>query len=88
MAESAATVHRYNDIVFALPSWREIYVTDSERTMAFEAAEAFGERVRHIYERLDYTLVVVPRGPVRARARFIVETLHLGVDAHEADPAG
>jgi len=88
MAESAATVHRYNDIVFALPSWPEIYVTDSERTMAFEAAEAFGERVRDIYERLDYTLVVVPCGPVRTRARFIVETLHLGVDAHEADPAG
>ena len=48
MAESAAAVHRYNDVVFALPSWPEIYVTDSERTMTFESAQAFGERVRNV----------------------------------------
>ena len=42
MAESAAAVHRYNDVVFALPSWPEIYVTDSERTKA----EADGELPR------------------------------------------
>jgi predicted ATPase len=88
MAESAATLHRYNDIVFILPGWREIYVNDSERTMTFEAAEAFGERVRAIYERLGYTLIVVPRGPVNTRARFIVETLHLEVGTHESDPTG
>jgi predicted ATPase len=46
MAESAAAVHRYNDVVFALPSWPEIYVTDSERTMTCESAQAFAERVR------------------------------------------
>jgi predicted ATPase len=78
MAESAAALHRYNAIVFILPSWREIYVTDSERTMTFEAAEAFGDHVRDISERLDYTLVVVPPAPVHTRARFILETLHLG----------
>jgi predicted ATPase len=88
MAQRAAAVHRYNDVVFALPSWPEIYVTDRERTMSFEAAETFGERVRDIYEHLDYTLVVVPRDTVRARARFIVETLNLGVDVHGADAAG
>ena len=43
-AANAATVHRYNDLVFALPSWPDIYVTDSERRMTFEAAKAFGER--------------------------------------------
>jgi predicted ATPase len=80
MAQRAAAVHRYNDVVFALPSWPEIYVTDRERTMSFEAAEAFGERVREIYEHLDYTLVVVPHDTLRARARFVVETLSLGVE--------
>jgi predicted ATPase len=88
MAERAAAAHRYNAIVFILPSWREIYVNDSERTMTFEAAEAFGECVRGIYERLDYRLVVVPPGPVATRARFILETLHLEVEVHEVDPAG
>jgi predicted ATPase len=45
--------------------------------MAFEAADAFGERVREIYQDLGYTLVVVPRDTVSARARFILETLNL-----------
>src|SRR6476619_2735100 len=43
-AAKAAAAHRYHDPVFVLPSWPEIYVTDSERQMTFEAAEAFGDR--------------------------------------------
>jgi len=77
-AESAARAHRYNVVVFALPSWPEIYVTDSERTMTFESAHAFGARVRHIYEDLGYSAIVVPCDTVGARARFIVETLSSG----------
>ena len=75
MAESAAAARRYNDIVFTLPSWPEIYVNDTERTMTFDSARAFGERVRNIYENLGYTVVSVPPDAVGARARFIVETL-------------
>ena len=88
MAESAAAVHRYNDVVFALPSWPEIYVTDSERTMTFESAQAFGERVRNVYEDLGYTVVVVPRDTIGARARFIVETLEVRANGHGVDAAG
>src|SRR5262245_58244704 len=87
MAQRAAAVHRYNDDVFVLRSLPEIYVTDSERTMSFEAAEAFGERVRDIYEHLDYTLVIVPCDTVRARVRFIVETLNLGAGVPAANAA-
>jgi len=74
-AANAAAVHRYHDLVFVLPSWPEIYVTDSERKMTYEAAEAFGERVRSIYVELGYSLVDVPRDTVVARARFILDTL-------------
>ena len=87
-AENAAAVHRYNDVVFALPSWPEIYVTDSERTMTFESAQAFGERVRNIYEDFGYTVVLVPRDTIGARARFIVETLQEQADVHGADTVG
>lgn len=64
---------RYEDAVFVLPGWAEIYVTDSERRMTFEAARAFGDRVREIYEGLGYTIVEVPRDSVPARGRFVAE---------------
>ena len=88
IVESAAAVYRYNDVVFALPSWPEIYVTDSERPMTFEAARAFGERVRNAYEDLGYTVVVVPRDTIGARARFIVETVEVRANGHGVDAAG
>ncbi len=58
-----------------LPSWPEIYVTDSGRRMTFEQAAAFGDRVRTIYVDLGYSVVDVSRESVAARARFIVDTL-------------
>ena len=87
-AASAAAVHRYNDLVFVLPSWPEIYVTDSERRMTFEAAEAFGERVRGIYVECGYSVIDVPRDAVSARARFILNTLGLVGDGSVAGTAG
>jgi predicted ATPase len=88
MAKTAAAEHRYNDVVFAFPSWPEIYVTDNQRTMTFKSAQAFGERVRNIYEDLRYTVVVVPRDTVAARSRFIVETLERQGYKYGGDPAG
>ena len=56
--------------------------------MTFEAAQAFGERVRNVYEDLGYTVVVVPRDTIGARARFIVETLEGRANGHGVDAAG
>ena len=81
-------MHRYNDLVFVLPSWPQIYVTDTERRMTFEAAEAFGERVRSIYAGLGYSVVEVPCDTVVARARFILDTLGLIGDGRVAGTAG
>lgn len=74
-AMEAAGRLRYNDRVFALPSWPEIYVTDEDRRMTFEAAAAFGEHVRQVYADLNYTIIDVPRDSVSARVEFILETL-------------
>jgi predicted ATPase len=70
-AEEAATLRRYDDIVFVMPSWAEIYTTDEERKMTFEMAHRFGEVLRDVYAGLGYTLVEVPRDTPGARARFI-----------------
>jgi predicted ATPase len=72
-AWAASRRYRYDDVVFVLPSWREIYVTDSERQMTFESARAFGERVREVYVELGYTIVEVPCDSVEIRTRFIAE---------------
>jgi predicted ATPase len=77
-AANAAAARRYSECVFALPSWPEIYTTDGERTMTFEAADVFGKRVRTIYVELGYTVVDVPCDTIVARARFILDTLRLG----------
>lgn len=74
-AWAAAQRYRYEDMVFVLPSWAEIYVTDEERTMSFEFAESFGDRVRNTYSELGYTLVDVPRDSIDSRALFIQETV-------------
>lgn len=74
-AVEAAGRFRYNDLVFALPSWPEIYVTDEDRRMTFDAAAAFGEHVRQVYADLDYTIIDVPKDTVAARLGFILGAL-------------
>jgi predicted ATPase len=74
-AETAATSYRYNELVLALPSWPEIYVTDDERRMTLEEAAAFGDAVRDIYARLGYTVVDVARASVAERTEFVIRTV-------------
>jgi predicted ATPase len=76
-ASHAAAEHRYHERVFVLPSWPEIYVTDGDRRMTFEHAQAFGERVHDIYANLGYELIHVPRDTVTARVAFILDVLGL-----------
>jgi predicted ATPase len=74
---TASRRYRYDDVVFVLPAWSEIYVTDGDRRMTFESAQAFGERVREVYRDLGYTIVDVPCDSVEKRTRFIAERLGL-----------
>ena len=67
----------YDETVFVLPSWREIYVTDEDRRMTFEEAEALGDRIRAIYTELGYELVDVPCDTLAARADLIVAKVGL-----------
>jgi hypothetical protein len=48
-AWAASRRYRYDDVVFALPGWAEIHVTDADRQMTFESAQLFGDRVREVY---------------------------------------
>jgi predicted ATPase len=74
-AARAASEYRYDGPIFVLPSWREIYTIDGDRRMTFEAAEAFGGRVRDVYLELGYAVVDVPCDTVAARAKFIMSVV-------------
>lgn len=74
---NAAGEYRYNRKVFWFQGWRDIYAKDDERKMEFEAAAAFGHRVRTIYEALDYMIVPVPLVSIADRVDFILDALNL-----------
>ncbi len=73
--QNAARKYRYNRRVFFAPAWEQIYTTDEERTLSFEAASRFGFELRHIYEQLGYTLIDLPCESLEERADFILNLL-------------
>jgi predicted ATPase len=72
---NAAKKYRYNNVVFFTPGWREIYETDEERKMSFEAANQFGNDLKKIYLDLGYQVIDVPFDTPKTRARFISERI-------------
>lgn len=71
----AAEVYRYNQTVFIMADWEEIYTTDDERKMTYEQAKNFGHALRDIYKECGYTLVEVPKLSVKDRADFILSKM-------------
>jgi predicted ATPase len=71
-AYQAAKLYPYDSTVFFFPAWKEIYTTDDERKISFEAAKEFGDEVKRIYQKYDYKLIEVPCISASERARFIM----------------
>ncbi len=69
----AAQTRRYNPLVFVFPPWLEIYETDAERRQDWPEAEATFERILGVVDRFGYRPLIVPKGPVDDRARFVLE---------------
>jgi predicted ATPase len=67
--------HRFHRRVFLTPPWPEIYVADSERPHAFEAALAEYQRLLHAYPALGYEVAVLPKTGVRRRADHLLGLL-------------
>jgi predicted ATPase len=51
--------------------WAEIYTTDDERTMSFEATLPFQRLMEEAYEEAGYELVEIPRGSIAERGTFV-----------------
>lgn len=73
-AQKAAALYQYYTDVFIFPAWKEIYTTDDERIISFEAAKAFGDDVQKIYQQYGYNLIEVPCVSPEKRLEFIIDT--------------
>jgi predicted ATPase len=69
---NAVRNYRYNQYVFYLSPWRDIYKTDEERKQNWEEAVATSELNAEIYRRYNYTLIDVPKDTPGKRADFIL----------------
>ena len=66
----------YNEVVFLLPPWREIYVSDSERDQSFEESVEVYEGMKAWYAKWGYETVEVPRDNVNKRVSFILSHIN------------
>ncbi|MFC6490298.1 AAA family ATPase [Nitratireductor sp. GCM10026969] len=71
--EKAALMFRYNETVFILPPWPEIYTVDTERAQTLDEAERTYEAMRAVYTELGYRLSPVPRAEVEERRDFVLD---------------
>jgi predicted ATPase len=63
--------YRYNEKVFILPPWREIYETDNERKQDWEESVRTFEMMKDTYQKYSYELIEVPKISIEKRAGFV-----------------
>ncbi|EJL68399.1 AAA family ATPase [Chryseobacterium populi] len=66
---------RYNQKVFILPPWPEIYTTDDERKQTWEEALNTFDIMKKTYSGYGYRLIDVPLESVENRVKFITDHL-------------
>ena len=71
-----AETWRYNDHVFILPPWKEIYRTDAERKQDWNEAVFTYNKMIQTYRSFQYNLVEVPKNSIEQRANFILNWIN------------
>ncbi|GAB4231000.1 MAG: AAA family ATPase [Chlamydiales bacterium] len=71
----AAEKFRYHRIVFLVPPWKEIFVTDMERKHDFDAAKKEFDELLIKYKKFGYEIVLLPKLSVQERADYILQRL-------------
>lgn len=74
-AERAASLFRYNRLVFMAPYWDAIFTQDAERKQDKAEAEATCRVMAETYTRLGYDLVELPLVGIEDRAAFVLKHL-------------
>jgi predicted ATPase len=68
--------YKYDQPVFIMPPWEEIYTTDYERYESFNQAQLIHNKLVNMYMDLGYFIIFVPFGPVEKRADFILDVVN------------
>ncbi len=67
--------YSYDQPVFIMPPWEEIYTTDYERYESFNQAQLIHNRLVNMYMELGYFLIFVPFGTPEKRTDFVLDVL-------------
>ena len=73
--EQAVDQYRYNNLVFILPPWEEIYCTDKERKQLFNEAIDTYYVMKEAYKKAGYTLIEIPKLSVMERRNFVINCI-------------
>jgi predicted ATPase len=68
-----AETWRYNEDVFILPPWQEIYQTDEQRKQDWNEAVFTYNSMIQTYRGYEYNLVEVPKTSIPERADFVLD---------------
>lgn len=74
-AQTLRGLPRYHDTVFLTPPWPEIHTADDARRHDMKEAEAEYDRLCVAFPALGYTVDILPRAPVSARADWLLSSL-------------
>lgn len=74
---SIEELQSYHKRVFFTPPWPELYANDEERQLNFADAVDEYSRLLDAYERLGYSITVLPKVGVTGRSDLILAELHL-----------
>ena len=70
--KTAAKKYKYNQKVFMLPPWHEIYKSDPERKHSFKEAVKEYEELLIKYKNFGYKVTILPKLSVEERVDFIL----------------
>ncbi|MEO9257115.1 MAG: AAA family ATPase [Crocinitomicaceae bacterium] len=73
--QEAISTYRYNESVFIMPPWQEIFENDIERVESFEASVHAFEQLKETYEKNGYTMIEIPKGKIEERVDFILREI-------------
>ena len=71
----------FNNKIFIIPPWKEIYHTDTERKQTYEETVKNYENIVKVYTEYGRELIEMPKMTVKERAEFVINHVKSWLDA-------
>lgn len=63
----------YSPVVFFAPSWRDIFINDTERPQTYDVSLALSEQIRRAYVEFGFRVIELQKSPVETRVRQVLD---------------